>query len=201
MVDIHHGPGQMATAARGRRPRIRRPYVLHVGTLEPRKNVGVLFSAWNHIEEYGRPALVLCGAYGWKSDEIRRQVDQGVERGWLFHLGYVSPEELAALYRGALAVVLPSMYEGFGLPAVEAFHAGKPLVCSDLDVFREVAGNAALFVPLDRADLWAARIEDLVSEPELREELEKRAKERAKLFDWHRAAEETVQAWREAARR
>jgi glycosyltransferase involved in cell wall biosynthesis len=200
---IHHGPGQMAEARGGRPPKNlrRRPYVLHVGTLEPRKNVLVLLSAWRQLERYEAPVLVLCGGYGWNAEAIRWQVERAEKEGWLIHLGYVPAEELAGLYRGALAVVLPSWYEGFGLPAVEALKAGKPLVCSDLDVLREVAGNAALYVPIDRHDLWAARIAALVSNTELREELQRRAVERAKLFDWHRAAEETVQAWREAAGR
>lgn len=199
---IHHGPGQLAEAGGGRPPRdIRRPYVLFVGTLEPRKNVLVLLSAWRKLDRYQAPMLVLCGGYGWKTEGIRWQVEWAASEGWLIHLGYVSAEELAGLYRGALAVVLPSWYEGFGLPAVEALQAGVPLVCSDLDVLREVAGDAALYVPINRADLWAGQITALCSNPTLREELRRRAAERAKLFDWHRAAEETVQALREAARR
>ena len=201
---IHHGPGQMAAAGTGVPPRsLPRPYVLHVGTLEPRKNVLVLLTAWRHLRgwRWDAPALVLCGGYGWNADAIRRQVEEAAHEGWLIALGYVPSEELADLYRGALAVVLPSMYEGFGLPAVEAFHAGKPLVCSDLDVLREVAGDAALYVPIDRPDLWAARIAALFSSSTVREEMQRRAVERARLFDWHQAAAETAQAWREAARR
>ena len=119
--------------------------------------------------------------------------------GWLVHLGYVSAGELAALYGGAEMVVLPSFYEGFGLPAVEALRAGAPLVASDIPVLREVAGDAALYAPPDRPDLWAARVAELLKSPELREDLRRRGRERARRFDWRRTAGETVEAFRTAA--
>jgi alpha-1,3-rhamnosyl/mannosyltransferase len=199
---IHDGPGQMATARR--QPQgVPLSYVLHVGTLEPRKNLLMLLAAWRLLlrRMVDAPTLVLCGGYGWNADEIRRQVEAAVREGWLVALGYVSTEELADLYGGARIVVLPSLYEGLGLPAVEALWAGVPLVCSDLPVLREVAGDAALYAPPDRPDLWAERIAGLLTDPSLGEELRRRALARAHLFDWHRAAEETALAWRDAGRR
>jgi glycosyltransferase involved in cell wall biosynthesis len=96
-------------------------------------------------------------------------------------------------------VVLPSFYEGFGLPAVEALRAGAPLVASDIPVLREVAGDAALFAPPDRPDLWADRVGELLASPELRDDLRRRGRDRARLFDWGRAAEETAAAFGRAA--
>jgi glycosyltransferase involved in cell wall biosynthesis len=199
---IHHGPGQTADAASSPLPaKTPARYALHVGTIEPRKNVGTLLAAWKLLRRRiaDPPALVLCGGYGWKAGGIRREIDAAAAEGWLFHLGYVTREELAALYRGALLVALPSFYEGFGLPVVEALGAGAPLVLSDIPVFHEVAGDAALYAPPDQPALWAESIASLLTDAGLREELLQRGAERAKRFDWHRAAEETARAFRKVA--
>jgi glycosyltransferase involved in cell wall biosynthesis len=199
---IHHGPGQTADAGSSPLPaKTPARYALHVGTLEPRKNVGTLLAAWRLLRRRipDAPALVLCGGYGWKAGEIRREIEAAVAEGWLAHLGYVSKEELAALYRGALLVALPSLYEGFGLPVVEALRAGAPLVLSDIPVFHEVAGDAALYAPPDQPGLWAESVASLLADAGLREELLRRGAERAKRFDWHRAAGETARAFRKAA--
>jgi glycosyltransferase involved in cell wall biosynthesis len=199
---IHHGPGQttdgVPTALPAKTPQ---RYALHVGTLEPRKNVGTLLAAWRLLRRRiaDPPALVLCGGFGWKSAEIRREIAGAAADGWLVHLGYVSPEELAALYQGALLVALPSLYEGFGLPVVEALRAGAPLVLSDIPVFHEVAGDAALYAPPDRPEAWAEKIAALLTDQEPREDLRQRGAERARLFDWRRAAEETARAFRAVA--
>ena len=199
---IHHGPGQTAEEGTASLPEKTPPrYALHVGTLEPRKNVGTLLAAWRLLRRRiaDPPALVLCGGFGWKSGEIRREITGATAEGWLVHLGYVSPEELAALYRSALLVALPSFYEGFGLPVVEALRAGAPLVLSDIPVFHEVAGDAALYAPPDRPEAWAEKIAALVTDAGLREELRRRGAEQAGRFDWRRAAEEAAQAFRAAA--
>jgi alpha-1,3-rhamnosyl/mannosyltransferase len=174
-----------------------------VGTVEPRKNVPTLLAAWRllRLRKTDPPPLVLCGGFGWKAEEVRREMAAAEAEGWLIHLGYVNAGELAALYRGAELVALPSFYEGFGLPAIEALRAGAPLIASDLPVLREVAGAAALYAPPDRPDLWAERAGELLANAELREELHRRGMERARLFEWARAAAATAQAFRDAARR
>lgn len=201
---IHHGPGQIAAEGVSKLPpRAPARYALSVGTLEPRKNVGTLLAAWRLLKRRlaDPPALVLSGGMGWKAEEIRREIAAAEREGWLVYLGYVSPEELAALYRNASAVLLPSFYEGFGLPVVEALSAGAPLVVSDIPVLREVAGDAALYAPPDRPDLWAERIGDLLTDESLDGELRRRGAARAGHFDWSRAAGETARAFREAAER
>ncbi len=204
---IHHGTGTMTTrngmAARTPPPGTPPRYALHVGTVEPRKNVPTLLAAWRLMRSRGLreapPPLVLCGGWGWKAEEVRREIAAAEREGWVIHLGYVGAGELAALYQGAELVALPSFYEGFGLPAIEALQAGAPLVASDLPVLREVAGDAALYAPPDRPDLWADRIAALLADGGLREELRRKGKERAKLFDWRRAAAETAGAFAEAS--
>jgi len=198
---IHHGTGLMSDTAPGAPPAGTPPrYALHVGTVEPRKNVSALLAAWRLLRarRLDPPPLVLCGGFGWKAEALRREIAEAAREGWTLHLGYLGAAELAALYRGAEMVLLPSFYEGFGLPAVEALQAGAPLVASDLPVLREVAGEAALYAPPDRPDLWADRVAALLADSGLREALREKGFARAALFDWHRTAEETARVFREA---
>jgi len=199
---IHHGPGQLATLAAGELPPgTPRHYGLYVGTLEPRKNLPLLLAAWErlHRRSPATPPLVLCGRWGWHADDLARAVERGVAAGWLVHLGYVPPAGLAALYRGATLLALPSLYEGFGLPVVEAFAAGTPVVASDLPVLREVAGDAALFVSPNDGEAWTAALQRLLADDSLRAGLVARGEERVQRFDWGRAAAAHVEVWRAAA--
>ncbi|MEE8525699.1 MAG: glycosyltransferase family 1 protein [Thermoanaerobaculia bacterium] len=207
VVAVHLGPGTLVAAglAEGGElpPGVPEDYVLHVGTLEPRKDLPTLFEAWRELRRrsVAVPGLVLCGGFGWKTEEVRSAMADGVEEGWILHLGYVEDEQVVALYRGASAVVLPSIYEGFGLPALEAMIAGIPLVCSDIPVLREIAGAAALYAPPGQPEKWADRLTELLESAELRSDLACRGRERALKFDWQRTAGETVAVWMEAAGR
>lgn len=199
---IHLGPGSVARTEPTPLPEPPgRPYLLHVGTLEPRKNLPVLLAAWRRLLDRGVevPLLVLCGGYGWKSDALRRAVDAAQDEGWLRHYGYLADGEVAALYRGAEWVVMPSLYEGFGLPLVEAMSLGVPLLCSDIPVLREVAGEAALYAPPGDPEAWADQVERSGREPSLREELVRRGAERAGAFSWRATAGATLEVWRGAA--
>lgn len=199
---VHHGAGQLeglpAEAAPAGMPE---RYCLHVGTLEPRKNIGRLLEAWRLLGELmeDRPVLVLCGGYGWRTGEIRRQVDAAKAAGWALHPGYVTSGQLAALYRQAELVVFPSLYEGFGLPAVEAMAAGTPLVCSDIPALREVAGEAALYAPAERPDLLAERLHRVLTDSDLRRRLIAAGSARRAAFSWPDSARRTLAVWREAA--
>ncbi len=197
---VRHGPGQLATVKPTTVPAgVPRRYGLHVGTLEPRKNVAALLAAWRLLRERlpGAPPLVLCGRYGWRSEEIRAEVERAEEEGWLHHLGYVDEGQLAALYRGAAVVVFPSLYEGFGLPAIEAQHAHAPLVCSDLPALREVAGEGALYAPPDRPEELAQRIAQVLTDEPLRRLLVLEGERSASRLSWERAAGETARLWLE----
>jgi glycosyltransferase involved in cell wall biosynthesis len=204
---IHLGPGHLPSPSvlAAAAPPAGTPdrYGLFVGTLEPRKNVATLLAAWRELRrdegKGGATPLLVCGPRGWRAQALRRQLAEAEREGWLRYLGYVSPAELAALYRGAAVVALPSLYEGFGMPAVEAMVAGAPLVLSDLPVFREVAGDAALYAPAGRPDLWCDRLRQVLGDDALRQDLSRRARERGARFDWHRAAAATADAWRHAA--
>lgn len=199
---VHHGAGLLEGIEAGELPTgIPELFALHVGTLEPRKNISSLLACWRLLRDQmsAVPTLVLCGRFGWKTQELEAEVAAAEEEGWLRHLGYVPEDELARLYVQASVVVFPSLYEGFGLPAVEAMAAGTPLVCSDIPVLHEVAGDAALFASPERPEEMALQVRRLLADESLRRELISLGAERLAEFDWNKTAEETLAVWREAA--
>lgn len=201
VVAIHHGPGHLAHGPPSAVPdAVPRPYALHVGTLEPRKNLSMLIAAWREARRISPavPPLVLCGGYGWKSEDLRRAVGEGEAGGWVVHLGYVEDTVLASLYSGALLAVSPSLYEGFGLPVVEAMKAGVPVLCSDIPVFREVAADAALYVAPRNEGAWAEAIVSLCEDAAERSRLAAAGHARVAGLSWSRAAAETLEALRAA---
>ncbi|MEM9407382.1 MAG: glycosyltransferase, partial [Acidobacteriota bacterium] len=130
--------------------------------------------------------------------DLRAACEAGLRAGWLVLPGYVDDDQLQWLYREAKLVVQASLYEGFGLPLVEAMLAGRPLVCSDIPVFREVAQDAALFVPAEAPESWLAAVLKVVDSSE-GSALAARAKVRAGEFDWRRCADETLAVLQAAA--
>ena len=176
-------------------------FVLHVGTIEPRKNLAILLAAWPRLRALlpDAPPLVLCGKRGWRYASIGAALARATEEGWLIHAGYAPDAVVHGLYRRAAAVVCPSVYEGFGLPLVEAMAAGAPLVCSDIPVFREVAAEAAVFVPPDDAAAWAGALDRLLSDADLAGGLRALGAARSREFSWRRTADSTLAVWSAAA--
>lgn len=163
---------------------ISRPYLLIVGTLEPRKNINRMIKAWRWVKEDFD--LVLAGNKSW--DKI------SPEPG-LHLIGYVSPVELAGLYRRAEALLYCSLDEGFGLPILEAFYHQTPVVTSNTGSMPEVAGKAAILVnPNEVSDI----ISGIERALESRNELVRRGKKRLKLFSWQQAAKDTLKAYKKA---
>ena len=175
-------------------------YVLSLGTLEPRKNLAELVRAFRELvatAPFEETALVLAGATGWKSDPIFEAVSAGRAAGARIVLpGHVPDADLAALYRGAALFVFPSMYEGFGLPVLEAMQCGTPVVTTNVSSLPEVAGTAALTVePTERALLDAMR--RVLGDPQLGLDLSREGLERASRFSWEKTVEQTVAAYRQ----
>ena len=182
------------------------PYLLYVGTLHPRKNLVRLVQAYAHFLLQAATGatdtlLVLAGQKGWLYDEIEAEVRRLGLEGRVRLTGYVPDEDLPTLLSGALAFVFPSLYEGFGLPVLEAMACGTPVVCSQTSSLPEVAGDAALLVdPLDPEALAAALLR-AVSDEGLRRELVARGFEQAQRFSWGRCARESLAVLEEARRR
>lgn len=164
-----------------------RPYILSVGTLQPRKNYLCLIEGFARLEHSrsGQLQLLIAGGHGWLYDEI---VAEAGRHENVRLLGFVADEDLPALYRGARLFVLTSLYEGFGLPVVEAMACGVPVVCSRTSSLPEVAGHAAMLVdPLDRGELTDA-MGRVLQERKLREGMVKRGRAQAAGFTWQRSA-------------
>ncbi len=173
-------------------------YFLFIGTLQPRKNIARLVQAyalWRAAHPGSSVGLVLAGAAGWLYDPAWTAGIPGV------HLtGYVDDADKGALYAGALALVFPSLYEGFGFPVLEAMHAGTPVIASDTSSLPELVGHAGLLVhPLDESAI-AAAMSALSDDAARRSELIRRGREQAAQFVWERAASAVLDALQTAAK-
>jgi glycosyltransferase involved in cell wall biosynthesis len=172
-----------------------RPYVLFVGTLEPRKNVVTLVRAYRQVAPDVPHALVLTGPDGWFAQEMDRELARPGP-GTVVRTGLVDEADLDALYRGADAFAYPSAYEGFGLPVLEALARGVPTIASDIPALREVAGDAALLVePGDVAEL-AEALARVLTDAALAQDLRARGPARAAGYSWAATARATLQAYR-----
>jgi glycosyltransferase involved in cell wall biosynthesis len=177
-----------------------RPYVLFVGTLEPRKNIPLLFEALAILRRHVEAQLVIIGARGWLDAPIlAAHARSGLGDAARF-VGWVDEDSLAVLYSHAGAMVLPSLYEGFGLPVLEAMACGAPVICSNAGPLPEVAGDAALLLPPQDPRAWADAIERVLTDSALRDRLRARGfhRLRSQSFSWERAAVATREVYREA---
>ena len=169
-----------------------RAYVLHVGTLQPRKNLRRLVRAWARLSRdpgLAGPQLVLAGGLGWGREDLRAEVAAAGLGEAVALTGYVSDVEKAALLRGARAYVFPSLYEGFGFPVLEAHLAGLPLACSRTSALTEVAGEAALyFDPLDE-EAMAAALRTIMIDEEVRSHLIAAGRRNLRRFSWQACAQ------------
>lgn len=197
---IHHGVAQ-----RFRRPvdsaaRARmivggdEPYFLYVGTVQPRKNLIRLIDAFARASAQlgSAPILVIAGKRGWLSERIaQRAAELGIVERVRF-IGYVADDDLPALYHESLAFIFPSLYEGFGMPVLEAMACGAPVLASNTSSLPEVAGCAALLVDPRDTGAIAEGMVRLACDHALREELRQRGYQRAAQFTWDRCADETL---------
>ena len=178
-------------------------YLLYVGTLQPRKNLQRVVAAFARLA--GTPPfagvnLVLAGRTGWLSEGIFSEVERFGLRDRVLFPGYVADADLPALYRNALAYVFPSLYEGFGLPVLEAQGYGVPVMTSNNSSLPEVAGDAALLVDPHDVDAIADAMYRLATDEALRQELIRRGAENVRRFSWEKCARETLEVLLEAAR-
>lgn len=170
---------------------IERDYILFVGTLQPRKNILRLIEAFSEIKDK-YVELLIVGKKGWMYDEILNAPKKyGVEANVRF-LENVPDEDLPSLYSKAICFVLPSLYEGFGLPVLEAMQNGCPVITSKISSLPEAGGDAAIYInPLDPLDI-AAKIEKVLADKQLREKMIKKGYEQVEKFSWEKSAQETL---------
>jgi glycosyltransferase involved in cell wall biosynthesis len=179
-----------------------RPYLLFVSTIEPRKNVISIISAFNRLKDRNKIPhnLVLIGQKGWNYEPVFQKIESSRWKENIHHLDYLSDELVALFYSRADVFVYPSHYEGFGLPVLEAMTLGTPVVTSNISALPEVAGDAALLVDPDNVEELADAILQIIDDSQLRDGLVKKGKDRAKLFCWERTARETLQVYQSVHR-
>jgi glycosyltransferase involved in cell wall biosynthesis len=187
---------KMEARDHGVRSRLKLPkhFALFVGTIEPRKNLLGLIEGVKSYRERTRDDLhlVLAGKWGWRAHHVRHRLWKSDVKNWVHYLGYVAAEDRPALYRSATVFTWPSIYEGFGLPVLEAMASGTPVMTSRTSSLPELAGEAAILVdPFNTIDLSEALKQLLTSRP-LQQKLKERGFIRAKEFSWRKTAEETL---------
>jgi glycosyltransferase involved in cell wall biosynthesis len=181
---VHHGVDHELFKPDGPLAKREKPYILSVGALQPRKNFLALIRAYRQLKR--TVELLIAGQRGWMWEEIEREAGSGV-----VFLGHVSDAELPALYRGAAVVAMPSLYEGFGLPLLEAMACGAPVVAANASCFPEICGDAATLVGPDD---WPDALAQALDHPPSRE----RSLRRAAEFTWERTATQTLEVYRKA---
>jgi len=171
-------------------------YFLSVCTLEPRKNLGHLLSVFRQVrsEFDAETYLVLVGAKGWKIDNLINELAASTAEKVIV-TGYVADEDLAPIYSGAVAFVYPSLFEGFGLPTLEAMQCGTPVITSNNSSLPEVVGDAGILVPADSVDDLANAMIRVYRNPDFRSQLIRAGHERAKRFSWDRCGQLTLETY------
>ena len=167
---------------------ITKKYLLSVSTIEPRKNLITLLHAYDKMACEDEYQLVLVGMSGWKNTPLYSLVGKYAEKNSIIVTGYVPENDLAPLYTGAEAFVFPTLYEGFGIPVLEAMRCGCPVISSDIPSIREVAGDAYIMVPPLDCGKLAAEIKALIRDPRRAASLKKKGFARAATFSWEKSA-------------
>jgi glycosyltransferase involved in cell wall biosynthesis len=191
--EMYSAVSQDSVDAVRRKHQLTRPYLLYLGTIEPRKNVALLLDAYNGLPSSvtGEFALVVAGPRGWSGPSILARLE-GPSKN-VRYLGYVPEIELPALFAGATAFVYPSLYEGFGFPVAQAMVAGIPVITSGVSSLPEITGGAALLVdPYSQAELQGA-IEKMLTSPSLRARLSAEGRIQARKFSWSDSARRSIE--------
>lgn len=183
-------PSQDVVTSTLNRRAIRPPFVLTVGTLEPRKNHVLLVDAFERLDDAGI-SLVIVGSDGWKHEALLARIASSRAASRIVRLPFVPDEELRALYAGCAVFAFPSRYEGFGFPPLEAMACGAPVVAAARAALPEIIGEGGTLIDDEHPDAWASAIAHLCNDQEARDRLVQRGRARAATFTWELTAHET----------
>ncbi len=175
-------------------------FILFLGTLQPRKNLIALMQAWARLNPANRLPLVVVGAQGWMYEPILEEARALGVAGEIVFKGFAEPRDLPYWYSAATIFVYPSLYEGFGMPVVEAMACGAPVIASNTSSLPEVAGDAGVLVDPSNIDALGEAIQSLTDREDLRRMLRQRGFEQAMQFSWKRTARETASVYEQAAK-
>jgi glycosyltransferase involved in cell wall biosynthesis len=174
-----------------------RPYLLSVSTIEPRKNLKRLLIAYANSNIKNDYDLILAGSYGWKSRELYHLIDKLKIGNHVKFIGYVPTSELPSIYNLAEAFIYPSLYEGFGLPPLEAMACGCPVITSNTSSMPEVVGSAAITVDPYNTEAISYAISNLLADSTKMAHLQKAGHERAKTFTWEKCSQDTIKIYKD----
>ncbi|MGB0383976.1 MAG: glycosyltransferase family 4 protein [Ardenticatenaceae bacterium] len=178
-----------------------RPYILSVGTLEPRKNLRTVLDAYHLLQDRvnNPPNLMVVGATGWMADDVHGRAEQLGIADRVKLTGFVSDEQLQTLYEQATMLVYPSLYEGFGIPPLEAMSSGCSVISSNVSSLPEVVGEAGILIDPTDANALANAMQNLLTDPAQASLLREKGYQQAAGFSWERCAQETLGVYREVA--
>ena len=201
LSEFHATPEPEALDTLKKREGVTRDYFIHLGTLEPRKNIPRLVQAYDRVRQrYADcPQLVLVGKHGWKSEPSLEAMRPLMESGDIVHPGYLSRDEALLLLGGATACVYPSLYEGFGLPVLEAMASRTPVLTSSVTSLPEVVGDTGLLVDPCDVDAIEAGLAAFLDDPAAAARRAEAAYERAETFTWDRSAETLARLYHRVA--
>lgn len=178
------------------------PFILHVGTLEPRKNLPFLVRAFAEAKaEIGSTKLVITGKKGWYYEGLFQLVDELKLNDEVIFTGYVEDEDIPALYNAARLFAFPSLYEGFGLPPLEAMACGTPVISSNTSSMPEVVGEAGILLAPENEHRWAEALISVLNNEKQWKELRQRGLDQAKKFSWEKCAQETIAVYEKVAKK
>ncbi len=173
------------------------PFVLHVGSIHTRRNLARLLRAVARLRQAGEDlAVILVGKVEYPYPDVARMISDAGMSGAAVHAGYLPDADLRALYREARLLAVPSLYEGFGLPGVEAMALGTPVVAANTSCFPEILGDGALLVDPHDEEALAEAIRRAARDGTEREALRERGRRRAARYSWERTAKETLAVYR-----
>ena len=176
-------------------------FILYVGLLEPRKNLPMLIRAYKRLIDGGENfKLVLVGRYGWMYEELLRQINNLDLEEMVHFTGYVSQEDLPLVYNLSSLFVYPTLYEGFGLPALEAMACGAPVITTDVSSLPEIVGEAGILVPVNNVEALYGAMIAVLGDEDLRRKMINKGIQRAAKFTWEQTAILTFQVYQQVMR-